>query len=265
MGTSSHDTFATFILISHPRVFSVTPPIASTPAYRARRYTNLSIATAICKQLFSHTQKVPNHCCFAEDALVASGVSLNPAGRQPCMREGFDHARGLPHPLVFSDNHPNLSLRGKAKGAEAILRERSLWPNSGWRSDGFKFKLECPKKRRKDGPIGTDASGCNPEMDNTTGCCARRVLSQQQDFRAQKGQLQEEVGAANHLIIFYPKSHCELNFIERFWCAAKCYARENCEYSFDGLRISTSYTGVCINGLHQSLLWPLRPGYRCIQ
>ena len=45
-----------------------------------------------------------------------------------------------------------------------------------------------------------------------------------------------EVEAANHLIIFYPRSHCELNFIERFWCAAKWYAKENCEYSFDGLR-----------------------------
>ena len=42
--------------------------------------------------------------------------------------------------------------------------------------------------------------------------------------------------AANHLIILYPKFHCELNFVERFWCAAKWYARENCEYSFDGLR-----------------------------
>ena len=35
--------------------------------------------------------------------------------------------------------------------------------------------------------------------------CARRVLSRQQDFREQKGQLQEEVESANHLIIFYPK------------------------------------------------------------
>ena len=152
------------------------------------------------------------------------------------MREGFDHARGLPHPLVFSDNHPNFSLRGKAKGAGAVLRERGLWPVNGWRSDGFKFKLECPKKPRKDRPAGTDASGCDPKMDGTTGCCARRVLSQQQDFREQKGQLQEEVEAANHLIIFYPKFHCELNFIERFWCAAKWYARENCAYSFEGLR-----------------------------
>ena len=34
----------------------------------------------------------------------------------------------------------------------------------------------------------------------------------------------------------YPKFHCELDFVEWFWCAAKWYARENCEYSFDGLR-----------------------------
>ena len=60
---------------------------------------------------------------------------------------------------------------------------------------------------------------------------------QQQDFREQKGQLQEdmEVQAADHLVIFYPKFHCELDFIERFWCAAKWYARENCEYSLEGL------------------------------
>ena len=44
-----------------------------------------------------------------------------------------------------------------------------------------------------------------------------------------------EVEAANHLINFYPKFHCELNFIERFWCAAKWCARENCECSFNGL------------------------------
>ena len=109
-------------------------------------------------------------------------------------------------------------------------------PVNGWRSDGFKFKLECPKKPCKDWPASTDASGCDPKMGGTTGCCARRVLSQQQDFREQKGQLQEEVEAANHLIIFYPKFHCELNFIERFWCVAKWYARENCAYSFEGLR-----------------------------
>lgn len=30
-------------------------------------------------------------------------------------------------------------------------------------------------------------------------------------------------------------AHCELNYIEYYWAAAKRYTRENCNYSFVGL------------------------------
>ena len=40
------------------------------------------------------------------------------------------------------------------------------------------------------------------------------------------------ITARGHECIFYPKFHCELNYIEFFWGAVKRYTRENCNYSF---------------------------------
>ena len=43
--------------------------------------------------------------------------------------------------------------------------------------------------------------GCKPE-----GRCARKILATEQDFREQKGRLQEEIEARGHKVIFHPKS-----------------------------------------------------------
>ena len=40
---------------------------------------------------------------------------------------------------------------------------------------------------------------------------------------------------AGHIFTLYPKFHCECNFIERYWGAAKRTARQKCEYSFKSL------------------------------
>ena len=88
-----------------------------------------------------------NYCCFAPDALLAGDIPLNPGGERPQarVREGFDHGRGLPQAMVYSDNHPSPAVRGKPKGVEAILCERGLWPHNSWRSDGPKPNWSAQK------------------------------------------------------------------------------------------------------------------------
>ncbi|KIJ43410.1 hypothetical protein M422DRAFT_123623, partial [Sphaerobolus stellatus SS14] len=43
-------------------------------------------------------------------------------------------------------------------------------------------------------------------------------------FINQKSALEELILSCGHICDFYPKFHCELNFIEQYWGAAKlCY------------------------------------------
>ncbi|GBB98124.1 hypothetical protein RclHR1_31400002 [Rhizophagus clarus] len=56
-------------------------------------------------------------------------------------------------------------------------------------------------------------------------CYARHVLAAQEDFLNQKPILQEVIEGLGHKVIFYPKFHCELNYIEMYWRASKRYAR----------------------------------------
>lgn len=61
-------------------------------------------------------------------------------------------------------------------------------------------------------------------------------MSQQGGFRARGSKLKEVVEARGHIVILYPTFHCELNWIEYFWGAAKWYTRKHCKYGIQGLR-----------------------------
>lgn len=149
-----------------------------------------------------------NHHAMAPDALVASRLNKSDGGKNvPFLRDGWYH-----------DTNGNKVLQnmkgpdGRQKGIESILKERNLWPED-------KFNLDCPK-------------GC-PQ--GSTNCCARKLLANQPDFLAQKCWLEEVASKKSHQIIFYPKFHCELNFIEMVWGYMKAKLRFLCTFNFQDL------------------------------
>ncbi|RPA80167.1 hypothetical protein BJ508DRAFT_210526 [Ascobolus immersus RN42] len=190
-----------------------------------------------------------NHSCFASDALNARAMRLGTGGIQPIMREGFDYNRMLPHAMVDGN--------GKAKGLRTVLKERSLW-REGLRMSCADNNCDSCKLKKRQRAINLEQhpqTGCSiprkckdcfliQQHTNTkdaNGCCAVRILSLQRDFAQQKGKLQEMLEVKGHLVKFYPKFHCELNWIEYnskkyYWGVAKRYARHNCEYSLEALR-----------------------------
>lgn len=192
-----------------------------------------------CQAVFMF-DNASNHSSYAADALRVENMNLHPGGKQSTLREGFMHGKGLPQSMSFPLDYHNLELAGKPKGIKRVLKERGLWPERG-------LVLECPTTHNR--------PGCGPEG----GCCARRVLEAERDFRDQRGRLQEEVEALGHRVLFYPKFHCELNFIERYWCRAKWYARENCGYDFEALKTMVpealaSVTNASIRGFYRLAL-----------
>src|ERR1700730_10211859 len=103
---------------------------------------------------------------------------------------------GTRQSFYFPDDH--LTMPGWFKGMQVILQERGLF-REGMRAECKDFK--CAK--------------------DATDCCCRRTLFNQPDFQNVKSHLEELITARGHICDFFPKFHCELNFIEQWWGAAK--------------------------------------------
>lgn len=117
------------------------------------------------------------------------------------------HHDGTPHELYFSDDHPQYP--GRFKGMRVLINERR---EKGLNlPDPSKLLAQCSKIQ------------CEP---GATDCCARRVLYTQPDFQGVRSMLDEVCSAQGVQLIYLPKYHCELNFIEQCWGYAKRVYRE---------------------------------------
>lgn len=145
-----------------------------------------------CQALFLF-DNATSHSAFAEDALRANRMNKSWGGKQPSMRDGYfisgDGRRVIQQMCFGQDQERPKKMWDKPKGLQVVLEERGLWPKEGLYLDCGMRKTVSKERRRH---IGDK-------------CCARQLLSQQPDFLAQKGRVQEVVEDRGHLILFYPK------------------------------------------------------------
>ena len=122
---------------------------------------------------------------------------------------------------------------GVQKGSLSILKERGVVNDRGqWIigcSRGTNMFHLCGACNTK--PLGPGEH----HYAKDTCCCATHYLSEQPDFKAQKGWLAETLEKLRMELILYPKYHCELNYIEMIWGWLKDYHRRTCTYNFKDL------------------------------
>jgi hypothetical protein len=174
----------------------------------------------------SHHKKSPTGLDVTDLPLKDGGKNAPLAMRQT----SFVNSVGAVLPQVMQTDD------GKPKGLRSILTERGLWRN--------KMLLQCQPCEDKISHTDRIAS-VEPfwqvqgnQVLKTEQCCAKFCLSNQPDFKSQRPWLKEvvedDIGAT---IIYYPKFHCELNYIEMVWAYIKAYLRRNCTYTFKDLKL----------------------------
>ena len=119
---------------------------------------------------------------------------------------------------------------GIQKGVKTILTERGKHKNAL----GNDLILQCKPCREKVSDESRQEGIANGNI--LPLCCASFVLSHEQDFLEQEEWLTEVVKKAGFEIIFYPKYHCELNYIEMVWGWTKSFHRRTCTYNYKDLK-----------------------------
>ncbi|KAJ3506528.1 hypothetical protein NLJ89_g6819 [Agrocybe chaxingu] len=124
---------------------------------------------------------------------------IGPDGKAKKIKVKMDHGYfhdGTPQDFYFPEGHERAGI---FKGMAVILEERGYnFPHS--------LRAECVKFK------------CPPDESR---CCCRRLLYMEPDFVNVKSLLEEHCAKRGFKVIFLPKFHCELNFLEMVWGKSK--------------------------------------------
>ena len=164
-----------------------------------------------------------------------SKVGLDSTSRCPKMWDSI-LADGSIQSFYFTDDH--LTMPGWFKRMKVVLEECrlfQLWDNSK------PLNGECKDFKCTEGAID---------------CCCHHILFNQPDFTCVKSHLEEVIMVCGHLCDFYPKFHCELNYIEQYWGAVKLlYRSRPWLKKMDGME---KQVAACLNDIPLLQIWRYR-------
>jgi hypothetical protein len=127
---------------------------------------------------------------------IIYGTNGKPTRTKICMGDGT-FKDGSPQSLYFPEGHPRAGI---FKGMVTILEERGY-------EDVSNVRAECKPN-----------FSCKPGAQR---CCCRRMLYNEPDFTNIKSTLELACESHEISVLFLPKFHCELSFIEQCWGHAK--------------------------------------------
>jgi transposase len=184
----------------------------------------------------------PSHMKRADTALSACGMPLHPTKpldqTKPRNSEKPDNwLWGVNVPVLSPDGKPTFGSHGKILKKRVPMSDgwwhgapQSLYftpDNGSGRPLVFKGMIKILQER------GISIAGLKRECPGfkcehpDTDCCIRRTLWNQPDFSNIQSLLEEHCKTRHFEVVFLPKFHCELNFIEQCWGMAKRVYRLN--------------------------------------
>ncbi|KAK3825077.1 MAG: hypothetical protein J3Q66DRAFT_419998, partial [Benniella sp.] len=120
---------------------------------------------------------------------------------------------------TFKNKHGEDTPKGMAR----ILKERGL---------KVPKRAKCPSPQK----CPERAHGSKKRF-----CCQMQALNHQPDFMGQGTMVEEAIkDEPGFQVIYYPKFHPELNFIEMYWGRAKQETRAKCKFSEKGFEATVT-------------------------